>query len=183
MKKAFYCLPAVLLGTLLVGACLLPGTQSVAQAPKGQGASVRTSPKAAFDVSHFESKVRPLLVAQCLPCHSEKSANGGVRLDQALTPEMAQKMLVAVRHTGKIKMPASGKMPAGDIATLETWVAQGTQWPVVIATGNKNNRKNHWSFFPPRRATIPVVKNKNWGKNPVDAFLLAEMERSGSGGR
>jgi Protein of unknown function (DUF1549)/Protein of unknown function (DUF1553) len=156
--------------------CMLSlwGQRTVAQPP-----TPTAKPLQAFDANHFESRVRPLLVAQCLPCHSEKSANGGVRLDQNITPELAQKMLVAVRYTGKVKMPAGGKLQSNDIVTLEKWAIQGAAWP---ASNNLPNgkKKNHWSFFPPRREAIPIVANATWSKNPVDAFLFAAMAKNGA---
>jgi hypothetical protein len=37
--------------------------------------------------------------------------------------------------------------------------------------------KTHWSFVPPRHATPPAVKNRRWLRNPIDAFILARLER------
>src|SRR5262245_1367171 len=36
--------------------------------------------------------------------------------------------------------------------------------------------KNFWSFQPVVKPSVPVVKDKQWVKNPVDAFVLAKLE-------
>ncbi len=34
----------------------------------------------------------------------------------------------------------------------------------------------HWAFVPPRRSALPQVQEKSWVKNPIDRFILAELE-------
>src|SRR5947209_7512207 len=36
-----------------------------------------------------------------------------------------------------------------------------------------------WQFSPLRRASIPVVKKKEWVRNPIDAFVLGKLEARG----
>ena len=50
------------------------------------------------------------------------------------------------------------------IALLKRWVQEGAQW------------KKHWSFIPPERPPLPVVKNRKWARNPIDYFTLARLE-------
>ncbi len=35
---------------------------------------------------------------------------------------------------------------------------------------------DHWAFVPPERPEIPEVENQAWVRNPIDAFLLADLE-------
>ena len=37
----------------------------------------------------------------------------------------------------------------------------------------------HWSFVPPARPPIPAVKNAAWLRSPIDAFVLARLEKEG----
>src|SRR5262249_21478783 len=37
----------------------------------------------------------------------------------------------------------------------------------------------HWAFRPPQLREIPNVSNVSWVRTPVDAFVLAKLERSG----
>lgn len=38
---------------------------------------------------------------------------------------------------------------------------------------------SHWSFIPPERPEIPQVQKERWPKNPIDAFVLAQLEEKG----
>jgi hypothetical protein len=40
----------------------------------------------------------------------------------------------------------------------------------------KPGDRAHWSFQPVVRPAVPSVRNSNWARNPVDAFILAELE-------
>src|SRR5262249_54109397 len=59
------------------------------------------------------------------------------------------------------------KLTAAQKETLRRWVAAGAE------------DQPHWSLIAPRRPQPPVVKNAAWVRNPVDAFVLAELEKRG----
>src|SRR5579883_2355015 len=37
-------------------------------------------------------------------------------------------------------------------------------------------QRQHWSFLPPKRPSVPPVKQSAWVRNPIDAFILSEIE-------
>ena len=39
--------------------------------------------------------------------------------------------------------------------------------------------KNHWSHLPLKAPPVPPVKNLDWVKNPIDAFILSKLSNSG----
>jgi Protein of unknown function (DUF1549)/Protein of unknown function (DUF1553) len=39
--------------------------------------------------------------------------------------------------------------------------------------------KQFWSFRPVRRPKVPSVKGRAWVRNPIDAFILAKLEKAG----
>jgi hypothetical protein len=41
------------------------------------------------------------------------------------------------------------------------------------------DEKAHWSFRPPVKPKLPAVKNAEWVKSPIDAFILAKLEAAG----
>jgi hypothetical protein len=41
------------------------------------------------------------------------------------------------------------------------------------------DQKHHWSFLPPRRLSVPMVSHSGWVRNPIDGFILREIERIG----
>ena len=142
----------------------------------------------------FESKVRPLLAERCYSCHGPKVSQAGLRLDsreallkgadtgpvfQPGDPEHSR-LLRSIRYTDAVKMPPTGRLRADEIAVLETWVRQGAPWPVERMKDEGGRMKGpHWSFQPVVRPAIPNVKNTAWVRNPVDAFVLAELEPRG----
>jgi hypothetical protein len=38
--------------------------------------------------------------------------------------------------------------------------------------------RDHWAFQTPRRMPPPALKDRGWGRNPIDAFIMAGMEAS-----
>lgn len=38
---------------------------------------------------------------------------------------------------------------------------------------------NHWAYMPVARSVPPETVDKGWPKNPIDAFVLAELEKAG----
>ena len=40
-------------------------------------------------------------------------------------------------------------------------------------------QRRHWSYVPPRRAALPVVKDRDWVRNPIDFFILSALEDVG----
>src|SRR5258706_13507180 len=40
----------------------------------------------------------------------------------------------------------------------------------------KPQERQHWAFQPVQTPPFPSVRNAKWVHNPIDAFLLAEME-------
>src|SRR5438132_1089536 len=47
--------------------------------------------------------------------------------------------------------------------------------PLAMAADNAG----HWSFVAPKRPALPVVGQKDWVRNPIDAFVLPRLEREG----
>ena len=39
--------------------------------------------------------------------------------------------------------------------------------------------REHWSFRPVVRSAVPTVKNRDWVRTPIDAFILAKLEKQG----
>ena len=70
--------------------------------------------------------------------------------------------------TEQMPPPAAGKpLSAVQIKRLEDWISQGAVW------------QEHWAFLPPQRTPTPAVRDQDWVKNPIDAFILARLEREG----
>ncbi len=97
------------------------------------------SPPTPEQAEFFEKKIRPLLIAACSKCHSDKSAKlkGGLRLDSragllkggdsgpALIPGQPEKskLIEAIRYKNSdLQMPPRGKLADSAIIDLTAWV-------------------------------------------------------------
>src|ERR1700704_2618583 len=87
------------------------------------GEARQNTPPTAQSSEYFESKVRPVLAANCYDCHAEERM-GGLRLDSrdgmlkggasgpAVVPGDPDKslMIQAIRQAGTLKMPKGGRL-------------------------------------------------------------------------
>ena len=143
----------------------------------------------------FETKVRPLMAANCLACHSEASqvAMGGLRLDScknilagggrgpAVIPgDVSDSLLIrAVRRSDEaLAMPPTGALSGSDLAILERWVEIGAPWGLADL-GDAADGHTQWALVAPRKAAVPPVTNVDWVRTPVDAFVLNGLEGRG----
>ncbi len=141
---------------------------------------------------YFEKKVRPIVVANCYACHGQKMKMGGISFSSGagLGPESGvivkgdsekSRLYDAITYSGKIKMPPSGKLADGDIATVKAWIEMGGVWPKDVTTAAVKSpispeARKHWSFQPIKDYKPPQVKQQAWVKNPIDRFILAKLE-------
>src|SRR5271170_5799556 len=40
-------------------------------------------------------------------------------------------------------------------------------------------KEPHWAFQPPQRPALPRVADPSWVQTPIDAFVLARLDRAG----
>ncbi len=137
----------------------------------------------------FEQTIRPILSANCLACHSEKSQTSGLSLEtresvlkggnRGATVEPGNldesTLIQAVRQTGKLKMPPGRKLKPEEISALEKWVASGLPMAAGVAK-SKRPGADYWAFRSPVKASLPAVKDTGWSKNAIDRFILARLE-------
>ncbi|MBK5292613.1 MAG: DUF1553 domain-containing protein [Acidobacteriia bacterium] len=133
----------------------------------------------------FNREIRPILSDHCFSCHGpdEKSRMANLRLDTRdgafaskagsayIVPGNAAASLLfqRINHEKKpMRMPpeAFGRpLTPKQIALLRAWIDDGAKWEI------------HWSYTPPQRPALPVVKRKSWPRNPIDHFILARLEQ------
>jgi mono/diheme cytochrome c family protein len=135
----------------------------------------------------FTRNVRPILAENCYHCHGPDDAErqADLRLDvwenagdvlgaeHAITrtkPEESELIARITSDEPDTRMPPadSGKtLTPEQIEILRKWIAEGAEI------------RQHWSFIAPTRPPLPEVKNQAWVRNPIDAFILARLEREG----
>jgi hypothetical protein len=152
----------------------------------------------------FESKVRPILVENCVSCHGADEQSGGLRLDahiavsvggssgQVIIPGDPDKspLIRAIRYTeANYQMPPDGKIPDEQIEILVAWVKSGAYWPkgneADLATSLppaqriEQIRDSHWSYRPIGKFEPPQVQKESWTTGAIDRFVLHKLEASG----
>ena len=176
---------------LLVLALWMMGSQ--ASADTGRPASPE-------DARFFETKVQPVLQAHCIECHGGAKVKSGLRLTSradvlkggergpavSLKDRKKSLLLQAVNHEDELEMPPKGKLSPSQIEILSRWVEMGVPWsdkvPTLKSLGPPpvdDQARNFWSFRPVSRPGIPVVKNGDRVRTPIDAFVLAKLEAAG----
>src|SRR6185369_3286481 len=68
------------------------------------------------------------------------------------------------------------RLTTEEIAKLRAWIDEGPLWPET-SVATQTSTIEHWAFKPPVLPEVPRVKNSKWVRNPIDAFVLARLER------
>ena len=125
----------------------------------------------------FSRDVYPILQRACFECHGPEHHKADLRLDTAspqhlkIGPDLLRR--VALPKEDKDAMPKRGdRLTAAEISHLRDWITAGARWPDKLET------LQHWSYLPPQRPALPIVKNQAWPKNEIDRFILAKLEAS-----
>ena len=143
------------------------------------------------DVDYLRD-VKPIFVAKCIKCHGPDKHENGLRLDAApaiirggdtgpalVAGKSAESLLIqAVTGTTDLvsKMPSEGEpLTDAQVALLRRWIDAGAKAPAEQLA--LDSKANHWSFKPPVRAPLPIVRDAAWPTGAIDAFILARLER------
>src|SRR5437867_2091690 len=146
----------------------------------------------------FLRDVEPIFHKNCYACHGPSQQMNGLRFDQkkaagtgafsgpACVPgNSAETKLIQKVASSKdgFKMPPAGPaLSPREIGILRAWIDQGAEWappPATPATAQKTSsgeKRSHWAFQPIRRPAVPLVRERSWARNPIDAFILAKLE-------
>jgi cytochrome c553 len=147
----------------------------------------------------FERNVRPLLLENCMSCHSKavNKVKGGLNMDSrhsllaggdsgsAIDLDAPEKSLLmeAVRRES-FEMPPERPLSAQQIAVLEKWIKMGAPWPdnpksAVQGEGWRATRAaEHWAWQPLKRPNVPSTID-SWPLTTVDAFVHQQLQSQG----
>jgi hypothetical protein len=140
----------------------------------------------------FQRDIRPILSNICFKCHGPdekerkggKEGSGGLRFDteegsradldgtHAIVPGHPEQSDMIARITSKdpdevMPPPKSGKkLSPREIELLTQWIKAGGKYT------------KHWSYEKPVRPVVPKVQGSKFTvQNPIDAFILARLEK------
>ena len=133
----------------------------------------------------FNRDVRPILAKNCFACHGQDEAKRakGLRLDRrerairptksgqlpivAGDPDASEVMIRITEEDETLRMPprkSGPRITAAEVAILTRWIAEGAQYAP------------HWALVAPRDLPVPLVSEKAWPRNGIDAWILARLE-------
>ncbi len=135
----------------------------------------------------FNRDIRPIFSDRCYTCHGPSSSTrrSPLRFDTeegakqklgnhfALVPGKPGESELLRRVTAgntPLRMPPVSSGPAlteAEVSLLRRWIEQGAVW------------EKHWSFIPPKPVVPPAVSDAAWVRNPIDAFVLARLDKEG----
>ena len=133
------------------------------------------------EIVKFNRDIRPVLSNKCFTCHGpdEKRRKGKLRLDveaKAKADVIVPGKLAESEFWARITSteadeqmpPAKAKKPLTDheVALFKRWIEQGAKY------------EGHWAFITPKSPT-PPKGNLKWGHNPIDHFVLKQLEANG----
>ena len=164
------------------GALLALGSLEVPAAAPDKASGLKPAPKI-----DFVRDIRPILSDNCFTCHGqdEKQRKARLRLDVretavapaksgdiAIVPGDVRNSKLVERITSQdpdeVMPPPKTKktLSPHQIDLLKRWIAGGADY------------KMHWAFIKPERPAVPAVENPKFKiQNPIDAFVLARLEK------
>lgn len=133
----------------------------------------------------FQRQIRPILSNHCFKCHGPdaETREAGLRLDErdaaisqsesgatAISPgkpDDSELLKRVFSHDADQKMPpdsANRPLSEEQKTLLKAWIEQGAAYEV------------HWAFNPPKRPTLPAVKDAPQVRTAIDRFVQARLE-------
>ena len=135
----------------------------------------------------YNRDVRPILADNCFRCHGPDAAarEGELRLDdrsnavldrgghrviapgEAASSEMIRRITSSDLDERMPPLDSGSALSAVEIEILRQWIKDGAEY------------QRHWAFTAPQRPPLPAVDDAAWPINPIDSFVLANLDRHG----
>jgi hypothetical protein len=136
----------------------------------------------------YSRDVRPILSKNCFACHGPDAAHRmrKLRLDvrAEATKQLAStftpivpgdldnselyRRITAEDDLGRMPPKKAGpRLKPAEVAVLKRWIEQGAPYA------------DHWAFVKPQARPLPEVKDKEWVRNGIDAWVLSRLEKEG----
>ena len=147
--------------------------------------------------SIFTARVAPVLQAKCISCHAGKSPAGNLDLTKATGLKLhgqrgdivvpgAPERSVLYQRIAAHTMPPTGSLSVEQIDAVKQWITAGARWDgsASLVTQAKPSTKragiDWWSLQKLSRPKPPDTELSDpWVGTTVDAFILAELRKSG----
>lgn len=141
------------------------------------------------DTVDFNFHIKPILSDRCFSCHGpdgealkaelrldtkagalEQSLSSGQRAFVAGNIQQSEAFQRIISTNPEMQMPPvefQRQLSPYEIALMAKWIEQGATY------------KPHWAFIPPTKAKLSDLKKEEWGRNPIDRFILEKLQENG----
>jgi hypothetical protein len=141
----------------------------------------------------FEKDILPIIKAKCIRCHAGVEPKAGLNLTSPSSLLTGGKSGAALRiraaefsllyeMVSSEKMPPVGqKLTANEKGLIRKWIndgASGVSNAAAIDRSDDVTDADLWSFRPPVRPVVPDVRNPGRVRNPIDSFVLRQLEKN-----
>ena len=150
----------------------------------------------------FSKDVAPLLTQRCMDCHGREplmanldlrtrdGALKGAKHGPVIVPGNAAASHLYRRLIGEETppMPLGGRLTDAEIAIVKEWIDSGAEWdsgralaPGATTTTSTEKKfteqqRRYWAFQKVVKPAAPAVKDKEWARNPIDAFIASKLD-------
>lgn len=142
----------------------------------------------------YRSEVRPIFDRYCVRCHGPDKQQADLRLDTrrgilrggisgpAVIPgdPEGSPLLRALGRQDEVlpAMPPEGEPRPSrrELDILQSWILHGADGPHEEHEQAAQAGSSHWAFQPIRRPAAPCVEPGEWLRQPIDAFILAQLD-------
>src|SRR4051794_7946277 len=148
----------------------------------------------------FKTEILPVLEKNCVGRHSPQRKMGKLDLSTftgmmegsssgpVIAPGKPERSLMW-KMIESDQMPQGGKLTTAEKQLIKSYIQYG-RFPQATAESEAATQakeaarisaedRNWWSFRKPVKPAVPAVKNANQVRTPIDAFVLAQLERKG----
>jgi hypothetical protein len=143
----------------------------------------------------FESKVRPLLAAECFECHAGDKAEGGLRLDTGtaiqkggdsgpvvVAGDPQQSTLIQAIRYEDLEMPPKAPLTAAQQDVLTKWIRDGAVWPHETPPTNDGEpeiQQAWWASDPLASNAVPNAVAETKSRHPIDRYVDRALNEVG----
>ncbi len=145
------------------------------------------------DDQFFRQRIAPILERRCLQCHGDSTRKGNLSLSTAsaafkggdggpaIVPgKPGESLLLQMISGDKPAMPRKDKpLSREEVAAIRDWIVAGAAWPAGLTLADRRLEGQRWWAFEPLESPTPPKPRSTWVRTPIDAFILAELEKNG----
>ncbi len=141
----------------------------------------------------FREQVAPVLERRCVHCHGGSAPKGNLSLTTAagaskggdggpavVPGKPGESILVEMISGARPAMPLKEKpLSKEETAAIRKWIETGASWPAGLTLSDRRYEGQGWWAFGPLEAPKRPAVASPWVRNPIDAFILAELQKHG----